>query len=323
MVGCIPVSQAHGSTGAADSTGPPTEERIAVAHNCTLDDAGDADRHVDWRVAIRSNRSATVPQLRAGLEVKTQADRGPGRALEIGPAIDAAAPEDQTKPTSKAVPAGTSSSVPRSSSGHAPLARSRDGPGRRRPGARVAIRASVEPGFFEGVPNGAGVQALRPAIPHALPVRTGSTGPPRRTAYRPPALRLVDPRRYGPNLKPSCRNRRRRAALSQARLPQGHAWEPPSRARLGGSQRPSPCCRLPEMPRMSARRAPARPATARPPQPRVTQTCHDLRTRRLLLRQHPSRQRWTAPAPPLRPWAGNSLASSARLEELVAKLYVA
>ena len=40
-----------------------------------------------------------VPQLRAELEVKTPADRGPGRAWEMGPAIGAAAPEAATKPT--------------------------------------------------------------------------------------------------------------------------------------------------------------------------------------------------------------------------------
>ncbi|WP_244318720.1 recombinase family protein [Streptomyces brevispora] len=40
-----------------------------------------------------------VPQLRAELEVRTPADRGPGRAWERGPAIDAAVPEAATKPT--------------------------------------------------------------------------------------------------------------------------------------------------------------------------------------------------------------------------------
>ncbi|MFB6603304.1 recombinase family protein [Streptomyces noursei] len=44
-------------------------------------------------------RFTLVPQLRAELEVKTPADRGPGRAWEMGPAIDAAAPEATTKPT--------------------------------------------------------------------------------------------------------------------------------------------------------------------------------------------------------------------------------
>ncbi|MFD7499300.1 recombinase family protein [Streptomyces sp. NPDC059832] len=39
------------------------------------------------------------PQLRAELEVKTPADRGPGRAWGMGPAIDAAVPEATTKPT--------------------------------------------------------------------------------------------------------------------------------------------------------------------------------------------------------------------------------
>ena len=40
-----------------------------------------------------------VPQLRAELEVKTPADRGPGRAWEMGPAIDAVVPEATTKTT--------------------------------------------------------------------------------------------------------------------------------------------------------------------------------------------------------------------------------
>ncbi|WP_436777602.1 recombinase family protein [Yinghuangia sp. YIM S09857] len=39
------------------------------------------------------------PQLRAELEVRTPADRGPGRAWEEGPAIEAAVPEAATKPT--------------------------------------------------------------------------------------------------------------------------------------------------------------------------------------------------------------------------------
>ncbi|MEI5011459.1 hypothetical protein RB196_33100 [Streptomyces sp. PmtA] len=40
-----------------------------------------------------------VTQLRAELDVRTSADRGPGRAWETGPAIDAAVPETQAKPT--------------------------------------------------------------------------------------------------------------------------------------------------------------------------------------------------------------------------------
>jgi hypothetical protein len=40
-----------------------------------------------------------VPQLRAELGVRTPADRGPGHAWEMGPAIDAAIPEAITKPT--------------------------------------------------------------------------------------------------------------------------------------------------------------------------------------------------------------------------------
>ncbi|MFD4994767.1 zinc finger domain-containing protein [Streptomyces buecherae] len=44
-------------------------------------------------------RFMLVPQLRAELEVRTPADRGPGRAWEIGPAVVAAVPEAATKPT--------------------------------------------------------------------------------------------------------------------------------------------------------------------------------------------------------------------------------
>ncbi|WP_081239946.1 recombinase family protein [Streptomyces viridosporus] len=44
-------------------------------------------------------RFMLVPQLRAELEVRTPADRGPGRPWERGPAIDAAVPEAATKPT--------------------------------------------------------------------------------------------------------------------------------------------------------------------------------------------------------------------------------
>ncbi|MGA5089230.1 MULTISPECIES: recombinase family protein [unclassified Streptomyces] len=44
-------------------------------------------------------RFMLVPQLRAELEVRTPADRGPGRAWEVGPVIDAAVPEAATKPT--------------------------------------------------------------------------------------------------------------------------------------------------------------------------------------------------------------------------------
>lgn len=44
-------------------------------------------------------RFMLVPQLRAELEVKTPAVRGPGRAWERGPAIDATVPQATTKPT--------------------------------------------------------------------------------------------------------------------------------------------------------------------------------------------------------------------------------
>jgi hypothetical protein len=44
-------------------------------------------------------RFMLVPQLRAELEVKSPADGGSGRAWEMGPAIDAAVLEAQTKPT--------------------------------------------------------------------------------------------------------------------------------------------------------------------------------------------------------------------------------
>jgi DNA invertase Pin-like site-specific DNA recombinase len=44
-------------------------------------------------------RFMLVPQLRAELEVRTPADRGPGRAWEMGPALEAATPEAVTAPT--------------------------------------------------------------------------------------------------------------------------------------------------------------------------------------------------------------------------------
>ncbi|MFJ2203599.1 hypothetical protein ACIQPP_48530, partial [Streptomyces violaceusniger] len=44
-------------------------------------------------------RFILVPRLCAELEVRAPADRGPGRVWEMGPAIDAAAPEATTKPT--------------------------------------------------------------------------------------------------------------------------------------------------------------------------------------------------------------------------------
>ncbi|GGQ32099.1 hypothetical protein GCM10010140_72750 [Streptosporangium pseudovulgare] len=40
-----------------------------------------------------------VPRLRADLEVKTPADRGPGRMREMGPAIEAAGAAADAKPT--------------------------------------------------------------------------------------------------------------------------------------------------------------------------------------------------------------------------------
>jgi quercetin dioxygenase-like cupin family protein len=48
---------------------------------------------------FRGELGMTFPQLRAELEVRTPADRGPGRAWETGPAIDAAVPEAAAKPT--------------------------------------------------------------------------------------------------------------------------------------------------------------------------------------------------------------------------------
>jgi DNA invertase Pin-like site-specific DNA recombinase len=44
-------------------------------------------------------RFTLVPQLRAELEVRTPAERGPGRTWAAGPAIDAAAPQTAAKPT--------------------------------------------------------------------------------------------------------------------------------------------------------------------------------------------------------------------------------
>ncbi|MFD1538693.1 hypothetical protein [Nonomuraea guangzhouensis] len=40
-----------------------------------------------------------VPQLRTELEVRTPADRGPGRAWQAGPVVEAMAPAAAVKPT--------------------------------------------------------------------------------------------------------------------------------------------------------------------------------------------------------------------------------
>ncbi|MGW1432603.1 recombinase family protein [Streptomyces sp. NPDC002431] len=63
--------------------------------------AGSTCRTRGGKVApkYRTPRFMLVPQLRAELEVRTPADRGPGRAWEMGPAIDATVPESVTKPT--------------------------------------------------------------------------------------------------------------------------------------------------------------------------------------------------------------------------------
>ncbi|MGW9370281.1 recombinase family protein [Streptomyces xanthophaeus] len=62
--------------------------------------AGNTFRTRGGKVAPKyTPRFVLVPQLRAELEVKTPADRGPGPAWERGPAIDAAVPEAATKPT--------------------------------------------------------------------------------------------------------------------------------------------------------------------------------------------------------------------------------
>lgn len=63
--------------------------------------AGSTCRHPrrQGRSEDHTLRFMLVPQLRAELEVKTPADRGPGRAWEMGLAIDAAVPEAAAKPT--------------------------------------------------------------------------------------------------------------------------------------------------------------------------------------------------------------------------------
>ncbi|MEU9737018.1 recombinase family protein [Streptomyces sp. NPDC048002] len=48
--------------------------------------------------ALRVGAEELQEQLRAELEVRAAADRGPGRVWEMGPAIDAAVPEATTKP---------------------------------------------------------------------------------------------------------------------------------------------------------------------------------------------------------------------------------
>lgn len=60
--------------------------------------AGSACRTRGGKVAPKYHtpRFMLVPQLRAELEVRSPVDRGPGRPWEMGPAIDAAAPEAAT-----------------------------------------------------------------------------------------------------------------------------------------------------------------------------------------------------------------------------------
>lgn len=82
----------------------PAEPAAAVEQfDCPMCEvpAGSTCRTRGGKVAPKYHtpRFMLVPQLRAELEVRIPADRGPGRAWERGPAIDAAVPEAATKPT--------------------------------------------------------------------------------------------------------------------------------------------------------------------------------------------------------------------------------
>ncbi len=63
--------------------------------------AGSTCRTRSGKVAPKYHtpRFMLVPQLRAEPEIKTPADRSPGRTWERGPAVEAAAPDATTKPT--------------------------------------------------------------------------------------------------------------------------------------------------------------------------------------------------------------------------------
>ena len=82
----------------------PAEPATAVEQfdcpTCSVP-AGSTCRTRGGKVAPKYHtpRFMLVPQLRAELEVRTPADRGPGRAWEMGPAVDASVPEATTKPT--------------------------------------------------------------------------------------------------------------------------------------------------------------------------------------------------------------------------------
>ncbi|MEU7430292.1 recombinase family protein [Streptomyces sioyaensis] len=82
----------------------PAEPAVAVEQfdcpTCEVP-AGSTCRTRGGKVAPKYHtpRFMLVPQLRAELEVRTPADRGPGHAWGVGPTIDAAVPEATTKPT--------------------------------------------------------------------------------------------------------------------------------------------------------------------------------------------------------------------------------
>ncbi|MFB7328411.1 recombinase family protein [Streptomyces sp. NPDC056190] len=82
---------------------PPEPATAVEQYDCPTCEvpAGSTCRTRGGKVAPKYHtpRFMLVPQLRAELEVKTPADRSPGRAWEMGPAIDAAAHETATKPT--------------------------------------------------------------------------------------------------------------------------------------------------------------------------------------------------------------------------------
>jgi hypothetical protein len=76
----------------------PAEPAVAVEQfDCPACSApaGSTCRTCGGKVAPKYHtpRFILVPQLRAELEVKTPADRGPGRAWEMGPALDASVRE--------------------------------------------------------------------------------------------------------------------------------------------------------------------------------------------------------------------------------------
>lgn len=100
-----------------------------------------------------------VPQLRAELEVKTPADRGPGRAWEIGQAIDAAVPEARPSPREWVTPGA----VPPSKSSRASLDALDEAGCDPVFSEKISTRVKVRPEFVKAMDF---ARTIKKAVPH-------------------------------------------------------------------------------------------------------------------------------------------------------------